>query len=266
MEKPKNRSRFRTTLGTPYHLIKKYFYWHFSGTNFTSRQSDSVFPELIYSHQTPLLRRLKEVDMQWQHNKITNLKLAIKKINHLIIEPGQTFSFWRQIGCPSARQGYLEGMILQDGKIKQAIGGGLCQLSNLLFWITAHTPLTIIERWRHDYDVFPDCQRSQPFGSGATCCYPNIDLQIKNNTSQIFQLILNVGTNDLVGEWRSNQPAVNHYRIIEKNHLIISEWWGGYTRNNQLYRQVIDPVTGTVFREEFLVDNHAVMMYNPLLK
>ena len=47
-----------------------------------------------------------------------------------------------------------------------ATGGGLCQLSNLIYWMTLHTPLTITERYRHSYDVFPDSNRTQPFGSG----------------------------------------------------------------------------------------------------
>jgi hypothetical protein len=29
-------------------------------------------------------------------------------------------------------------------------------------------PLKVTERWRHTHDVFPDANRTQPFGSGAT--------------------------------------------------------------------------------------------------
>lgn len=48
--------------------------------------------------------------------------------------------------------------------------------------MTIHTPLTVVERWRHTYDVFPDNNRTQPFASGATCAYPALDLQIENRT------------------------------------------------------------------------------------
>ena len=64
----------------------------------------------------------------------------------------------------------MEGMILRNGRVASGVGGGLCQMTNLLYWMTLHTPLTVTERWRHGYDVFPDSNRTQPFGSGATCC------------------------------------------------------------------------------------------------
>lgn len=70
---------------------------------------------------------------------------------------------------------------------------GLCQLSNLIFWMTLHTPLEVIERHRHGYDVFLDSNRTQSFGSGATCFYPYGDLMIRNPTGEPFQLRLQVG-------------------------------------------------------------------------
>ena len=84
--------------------------------------------------------------MWMQENKIENLKIAIKQLDGIVIKPGQTFSYWRLIGKPTAKKGYLEGMVLNNGKVLSAIGGGLCQLSNLIFWITLHTPLSIVKR------------------------------------------------------------------------------------------------------------------------
>ena len=64
-------------------------------------------------------------------------------------------SYWYLIGKPTAGKGYLPGMILRNGGYLAATGGGLCQLSNLIYWMTLHTPLTVVERHRHGYDVFP---------------------------------------------------------------------------------------------------------------
>ena len=55
--------------------------------------------------------------------------------------------------------------------------------------MTVHTPHTVVERWRHSYDVFPDCGRTQPFGSGATCAWPSLDLQPQNRTATSFRLM-----------------------------------------------------------------------------
>ncbi len=204
--------------------------------------------------------------MWMQENKIVNLKIAIKQLDGLVLGPGQTFSYWRQIGRPTKNKGYREGMVLHKGWVAAGVGGGLCQLSNLLYWITLFTPLTVTERWRHSYDVFPDVKRDQPFGSGATCAYPNIDLQIKNNTLQKFQLSLEVTDEYLVGKWLSDQPISFSYKIFEKDHEIKGEWFGGYSRNNKIFRSVIDKNTDKEIGEEFIAENHALMMYNPLLE
>lgn len=104
-------------------------------------------------------------------------------------------SYWYLIGKPTAGKGYLPGMILRNGGYLAATGGGLCQLSNLIYWMTLHTPLTVVERHRHGYDVFPDANRTQPFGSGATCFYPYLDLMIRNDTQDTYQMRVRVGKN-----------------------------------------------------------------------
>ncbi len=266
MKKPIKRSKLRLLVGKVYYTIKRYFYWYFSKTVFAEKLHENQMPNEIFTHKTMLLRELKDIDMWIQHNKVKNLKIAIKKINRIIINPGEVFSYWRQIGNTTKKKGYVDGMVLQDGKVVSGTGGGLCQLSNLIFWITLHSPLTVIERWRHGYDVFPDIKRKQPFGSGATCGYPNIDLQIKNNTKQKFQLVFEVSKTHLIGRLLSNKKTNVKYKIIEKNHIIRNEWWGGYTRNNEIHREAFDTKTGHGLDDEFITKNNAIMMYNPLLE
>lgn len=202
--------------------------------------------------------------MEWQTNKVTNLRLAVARLDGLVLHPGETFSYWKLIGKPSKRKGYKEGMVLFLGQIGSDIGGGLCQLSNLIFWMTLHTPLTVVERYRHSHDVFPDSNRTQPFGSGATCAYPHRDLMIRNDTDQDFQLCLRVGEENLEGEWRGLCPPRHSYEIIEKGHRIDQASWGGYIRHNVLYRKVYD-LDGRLVDEQFLFTNDAIMMYSPLL-
>ena len=130
--------------------------------------------------------------------------------------------------------------------------------------MTLHTPLTVVERHRHQYDVFPDSNRTQPFGSGATCFYPHGDLMIQNDTDQDYQLAVRVGAKFLEGEWRAGAPGAFQYKIVEKNHEIRSQYWSGYSRHNELYRQTFD-LDGNFLREEFIVGNAAFMTYAPFL-
>jgi vancomycin resistance protein VanW len=263
IRKPIKRNSIRLKLGKAYFSFRRWVYWIFGGIKF-ARRRDELLAYEQYSHETPLLRKLKDVDMRLQYNKIINLKIAVKKINTVIIYPGETFSYWKLIGKPTKRKGYLKGMVLNSGKVTEGVGGGLCQLSNLLYWITIHTPLTVVERYRHSYDVFPDANRTQPFGSGATCSYNYVDLMIKNNTEQVFQLFVEVTETHLKGTWKSDMPPQYYYEVYEKEHFFKSELWGLHTRNNIIFRKIFDK-NRNLIDDEFVVENHALMMYPPFL-
>lgn len=199
-----------------------------------------------------------------QYNKITNLRLAAQRIHGLVIGPGETFSFWYLVGRPSAGKGYLPGLVLESGQIKRGIGGGLCQMGNLLYWMALHSPLTVAERWRHSYDVFPDAGRTLPFGSGATLAYNYIDLQLRNDTNEAFQLLVWLSDTDLHGAIQSNRTWPERFEVWEDFHAIQPEAWGGYTRHNRIKRRIL-ALDGQVLREETVSENHALMMYRPFL-
>jgi len=203
--------------------------------------------------------------MQLQYNKVVNLRLAIKNINQVMIGPGEVFSFWYLVGNPKASKGYLPGLILHQGRIEDGVGGGLCQLGNLIYWMAIHSPLTITERYRHGYDVFPDVNRSIPFGSGATLSYNYVDIQLKNDTDQSFQLCFWLSDEYLHGAIRSEREPSVRYEVYESDHRIIHQSWGGYTRHNQINRRMFDLKTNQLLFDEMLVQNHAIMMYEPFL-
>lgn len=262
---PIRRGPLRRRLGMAWYAGRRYLLWTFGNYRFAQvRETGASLPYVHASHATPLLRQLRDVDMRYQYNKITNLRLATARLDGLVLRPGETMSYWKLIGRPTYKKGYLDGLVLYCGRFDYAVGGGLCQLSNLLFWMTLHTPLTVVERYRHSHDVFPDSGRTQPFGSGATCAYPHRDLMITNDTAQTFQLRLRVGEERLEGEWRCDYEPYVRYRIVERDHQIRPEFFGGYSRHNKLYRQMLNP-EGEVLWEELAVENHALMMYSPLL-
>lgn len=262
---PKKRSNIRLRCGKVYYTFKRYLLWNSNKFKFAEKCKNEMLSYIVHQHQSLLLRQLKEVDMKYQYNKITNLQIAAKKLNGLMIYPGETFSYWKTIGKPSEKKGYVEGMVLDCGNFKYGMGGGLCQISNLIYWMTLHTPLTVVERYRHSFDVFPDTNRTLPFGSGATCVYPYRDLMIKNETPIAFQLCIWVGEEYLEGQWRASQELDCKYKVIEKNHSIKAEYWGGYSRNNELYREKYD-LADCFIETEYITENHALMMYAPFLE
>ena len=162
MKEPVARSDLRLALGGAYYGTLRKLLWIKERSSFTRERCEAILPYSAASHKTPLMRRLRDVDMWMQENKVTNLRLASARVNGIVLRPGQTFSYWYLIGRPTARKGYLPGMLLRNGRAVAGVGGGLCQLSNLIFWMTLHTPLTVTERHRHGYDVFPDSDAARP--------------------------------------------------------------------------------------------------------
>lgn len=264
VEKPEKRSNLRKFLGKEFFIVKRKLNWLIGKNDFAIVDRKIKCDNSLIKHKSFLLRPLKDVEMYLQHNKVTNLKIAISHIDNVVIKPGQTFSIWRLVGRPTKSKGYLEGMALHNGKVTKDIGGGLCQLGNLLYWMALHTPMTIKERWRHSYDVFPDINRSIPFACGATLSYNYIDLQIENNTDKNFQINLWLDNEYLNGEITCNTDLKIKYDIYETDHLFRQQWWGGYTRHNKIWKRITTLVDNGI-TEEIVAENNAIMMYSPLL-
>ncbi len=262
--KPKKRSKLRSFLGKEYFITRRRLKWLFGKEKYAKQNINTTLPYPIIKHQSLLLRPLKDVDMIFQHNKITNLRLATKKINHVIIKPKETFSIWKMVGRPTKRKGYLEGLVLHNGKIHSGIGGGLCQLGNLLYWMTLHTPLQIKERWRHSFDVFPDINRTIPFACGATLSFNYIDLQLYNHTNNTYQINLWLDDTHLHGAIFCNEKPTEEYEIFETDHHFQQQIWGGYTRHNKIWKKKTCLISKKV-ENELVSNNTAIMMYSPLL-
>lgn len=265
-KKPIKRGKARIIFGQAFYITKKYIQWCFTDKKYTNTKDKNDYENIIFTHETPLYRKLKEVDMYLQKNKVENLKLALENLDGVVIMPGEYFSYWKLIGRPTYSKGYKDGMILTpEGGFTPGVGGGLCQLSNLLYWMTLHTPLTITERYRHSHDVFPDVKRTQPFGTGATCHYNYLDLEIKNNTNHPFQLRLKLTDKHLVGHWRSVEPLRYKYEVYEKEHSITAGLFGGYIRNNLIFRKTYN-LDKEEIADEYITENHAFMVYQPYLE
>ena len=230
---------------------------------FAQEKSQEALPVRVYRHSSLIRRRLGNIDMRLQENKAVNLSLAAPKVDHLLIRPGEIFSFWRLVGNPTARAGYREGLVIASGRTGQGIGGGMCQFTNLIHWMVLHSDLTIIERHHHDgVDLFPDFGRVIPFGTGTSILYNYLDYRFRNNTSATYQLIIYTSGEYLHGELRCDRRPERIYHIQCRNQFFSQEADGVY-RNNQIYRLTVDAQTGVTLGEEEIGRNHAKIAYDP---
>ena len=253
---------FTYRLSTEKEILKRHLTDRMRHTRFAKEKTEVKLPVVVYQHKSLIRRRLGNVNMQLQENKATNLALAVTRINGLIIHPGETFSVWKLIGRTTKRRGYKEGLTIAKGQPGQGIGGGLCQLSNLIHWMVLHSQLTITEHHHHDaLDLFPDFGRQIPFGTGTSISYNYIDYRFKNDTDNSYQLLLWVDDEYLCGELRAEQPLAYTYHIHGENEYFSRED-GIIYRNGEVYRNVIERTTGQCIDSQLIRTNHARVMYD----
>lgn len=243
--------------------LGRYADWYFDNKKYAHKQTSEKLKFRVKKHQSVLLKKLGDSDMQLQVNKVTNLKIATKEINGILIRPGETFSFCKLVGLPTKRKGYLLGMELTFGQARAGIGGGICQISNLIHWLVIHSPLTVTERYHHSFDPFPDDGRVLPFGSGATVFYNYRDYQFTNNTDYTFQINLWFTDKCLEGELRIDKELDYGYHIIEKNHQFL-KIDGQFYRKNEIWRKkILKFKGGQIVETELITKNFARVTYTP---
>ena len=266
-------SPFTYRLSMEKEILKRRLKDFVSSIRFAQERSDLSLPVLVYQHKSLIRRRLGNVDMQLQENKATNLALAVPHIHGLLIRSGETFSVWKLVGRTTERKGYKEGLTIAQGKPTKGIGGGLCQLSNLIHWLVLHSELTIVEHHHHDgLDLFPDFGRQIPFGTGTSISYNYIDYRVKNETANTYQFRLWVDGEYLCGELRAAELQPHTFHIHVENEYFSRErqrvgdgtsgMGDAVYRNGQVYRDVIDRVTGRHIESQLIRTNHAKVMYD----
>lgn len=242
--------------------IKKDLKDFIKGKRFAKTRNKENF-EYIWKGDTKLLlRKLHGVDMRLQKNKVVNLKIAAKKIDGLIVKPGEEFSFWNLVGNATKRKGYLEGLVISNSKMKTGIGGGLCQMANLIHWLVLHTPLEVTELHHHSDALFPDERRRVPFGTGTSISYKALDYRFKNTTSNPIQIRVWLDDTFLYGEIRSKVPLKYKYNIVEENSHYAKDKDGIFYRNSQVYRIIIDKESKLEIKKELILNNHSKVMYD----
>jgi vancomycin resistance protein VanW len=85
--------------------------------------------------------------------KIQNLRAAISGLDGIEVAADEVLSFWRQVGKPLRRRGFVEGRELREGCMIATVGGGLCQLSNALYEAALDAGLEVVERHAHTRTV-----------------------------------------------------------------------------------------------------------------
>lgn len=181
--------------------------------HYTKAMPRELLPVEVFSSSCPMYNKNTGFDMVYQENKVHNLKLAAATIDHMLIRPGETFSFSLATRHADRRESYREGLTVINGELTTAPGGGMCQLSNLLFWVFLHSPLTVVERHGHGSKDFPDPPSDAPMGVDATLAEGWKDLKVRNDTDYTFQIHVAFDAENISGHLYADRQDPLRYVI-----------------------------------------------------
>lgn len=151
-------------------------------------------------------------------NKIHNMKIAAARIEALVVEPGRIFSFYRAVGRPGRAQHFRKGINIIDGRVVEDYGGGLCQLSSIIYHSSLRAGLEILERWNHSVDLYQDTPRYTPLGADATVFYGYKDLRVLNASGHPIRFRFDIGDAVLTCSVDSAGPLQEHPVVFETVH------------------------------------------------
>jgi vancomycin resistance protein YoaR len=135
----------------------------------------AAVPLALDEHRLYSVTNPRERDLEM--GKVQNLRVAAAAIDGIVLEPGDLFSFWSEVGRPSSGKGYVLGREFRLGCLVPSIGGGICQLTNALSRVAHSAGMEIVERHSHSVhpeDFFIDDQ------TDATVFWNYVDLRFRS--------------------------------------------------------------------------------------
>lgn len=115
--------------------------------------------------------------------RTTNIKVALSKINGMIVAPGEQFSLLQALSPIEASNGYVEAGVLIDGRHGKGTGGGISQVSTTLYNATFFAGVQLDEHTEHAYWI-----PRYPMGREATLWVPTIDNKWTNDTGHPIRI------------------------------------------------------------------------------
>lgn len=240
--------------------LKRHLKNFFCNIKFAHRKSSEQLPVLVWKYESVLIKTGKGIDPQLQQNKAVNINLAAKKINGIIISPGEVFSFWKTVGKTSVLRGYKKGRVIINKKLIAGTGGGLCNLGNTINQLVLHSPLDITELHFHS-DCLSLEKEHHIFSSGTSVDYNYIDFRFKNNTDQKFQLLTWCDSEKLYAQLRCEKDIDYAYDLEEENRHYekINETYYCFSK---IYKVTKDKNSGKQISKDLIRDNKSEVMFD----
>lgn len=146
-------------------------------TGITKEQTISSFSTKIYTKDS---------------SRQNNIEITCNTLNGTIVNAGETFSFCQTVGKATTSKGYEKADIYDhNGKKKEGLGGGNCQVSSTLYNTVLAVPsLVVTERHEHSNNV-PYVAK----GKDAAVAYGSYDFKFRNDLSNSVKILASTDGN-----------------------------------------------------------------------
>lgn len=111
--------------------------------------------------------------------RVNNIARGAGRMNGILIQPGETFSFNKALGDAGSESGFVEGYAIVGGRLEKVTGGGLCQVSTTMYRAVFNAGLEIVSRRNHSFVI--NFYENVP-GWDATVYAPYTDFKWRNDT------------------------------------------------------------------------------------
>ena len=162
--------------------------------NVTTVSNDNLFTEKLGTYSSKLTDKSR--------GRMTNVKIALEKIDGYILNPDEVFSYNDVLGPTTAAAGFKEANVYSGGKVEKGIGGGVCQVSSVLYSAVLSANLEVVKRYNHSLIV-----SYVPYGQDATVASGEIDFRFKNNTNEPLKIVTAIDENYIYTSLYGKKPV-----------------------------------------------------------
>ena len=172
-------------------------------------------------------------------NRINNITLAASKINGVILEPGQSFSYNNTVGQRTTARGFREAGAYVNGQVVNEVGGGICQVSSTLYYCTLYSNLKITARTNHYFPV-----GYIESGLDATVSWGAPDFRFENNRTFPVKIVAYVSGGSVTVEiWGTNVDGSTVKMDSTSSGMTTTTYRNVYDKNGNLLTRTQEAVS-----------------------
>ncbi|RSS78338.1 VanW family protein, partial [Streptomyces sp. WAC06614] len=109
--------------------------------------------------------------------RTTNIARAVELINGSVVRPGETWSFNKTVGERTKENGFVDGIMINDGRYVKSPGGGVSAVATTMYNAAFFAGVKPVEHGAHSFYI-----ERYPEGREATVAWGSLDLRWLNDS------------------------------------------------------------------------------------